>query len=73
MASYSDDMFLTLAKNLKKYRKQAGYTQVKLSLKLGKGSDYIAQIERGFRTPSLKSLCEITQTLNVDMYKFFIS
>ena len=52
MASYSDDMFLTLAKNLKKYRKQAGYTQVKLSLKLGKGSDYIAQIERGFRTPT---------------------
>ena len=73
MASYSDDMFLTLAKNLKKYRKQAGYTQVKLSLKLGNGSGYIAQIERGFRTPTLKSLCEITQTLNVDMYKFFIS
>ncbi len=69
MTSYSDEIFAILAKNIKKYRMQAGYSQINLGLKLGKSADYIAQIERGFRTPTLKSLCDIAKVLNVEPYE----
>ncbi len=69
MTSSFDEISAILAKNIKKYRMQAGYNQVNLGLKLGKGSDYIAQIERGFRTPTLKSLCDIAKTLGVKPYE----
>lgn len=69
MTSSFDKVSATLAKNIKKYRVQAGYNQVNLGLKLGKGSDYIAQIERGFRSPTLKSLCDIAQALGVEPYE----
>ena len=69
MTSYCDEIFINLAKNIKKYRMKAGYSQINLGLKLGRSSDYIAQIERGFRTPTLKSLCNIAKALNVEPYE----
>ncbi len=69
MTSYFDELTVVLAKNIKKYRKQSGYNQISLGLKIGKGSDYIAQIERGFRTPTLRSLCDIAKVLGVEPYE----
>lgn len=69
MTSYSDEILAILAKNIKKYRKLAGYSQVNLGLKLERGTDYIAQIERGFRVPTVRSLYDIAKVLGVEPYE----
>ena len=45
----------TLRKNIKKYRLEKGLTQEKLSELTGISTDYLSEIERGKRTPSIKS------------------
>ena len=56
--------------NVKKYRKQRGITQLKLSLMTGISKDYITAIECGKRVPSLKRLVLIADALKTDVYKF---
>ena len=56
--------------NVKKYRKQRGITQLKLSLMTGISKDYITAIECGKRVPSLKRLVLIADALKTDAYKF---
>lgn len=60
-----------VGQNLKKYRKNAGLTQLQLALKLEKTNEYINMIECGKRTPSLKTLAKISIILNVDIVEFF--
>ena len=62
-----------LQRNIKKYRKQKGLTQLKLSLLAGVSKEYITSIELGKRTPSIKRLDIIAKVLQTDLYKFFIS
>ncbi len=48
-------------------------TQNQLAVKIGKDADYISKLERGKRTPSLRTLQEICNELGVKMnYLFFI-
>ena len=61
----------TVQKNVKKYRKQKGLTQLKLSILSGVSKDYITAIELGKRTPSIKRLDLIASALKIDIYKFF--
>ena len=61
-----------LRKNIKKYRIEAKLTQEALSEATGISSDYLSEIERGKRTPSLKRLILIAKALNVEVYKFFM-
>ena len=61
----------TVQKNVKKYRKQKGLTQLKLSILSGVSKDYITAIELGKRTPSIKRLDLIANALKIDIYKFF--
>ena len=60
-----------LRTNIKKFRLEKGFTQEKLSELSGISSDYLSEIERGKRTPSLKRLILIAETLNIEIYKFF--
>ena len=60
-------------KNIKKYRKLKGLTQLKLSLLAGVSKEYITSIELGKRTPSIKRLDMIANVLKIDIYKFFIN
>ena len=62
-----------LRQNIKKYRLNKNLTQEKLSEISGISSDYLSEIERGKRIPSLKRLLLIADALNVEVYKFFIS
>ncbi len=62
-----------LRNNLKKYRKQSGITQLKLSILAGVSKEYITAIELGKRTPSIKRLDKIAKVLKIDFYKFFIN
>ena len=61
----------TVQKNLKKFRKQKGLTQLKLSLLAGVSKEYITAIELGKTTPSIKRLGMIANALNIEIYKFF--
>ncbi len=63
--------FEILRKNLKKYRNENGYTQEKLSFEAEISADYISEIERGKKTPSLKRLFKIADVLKVPVNKFF--
>lgn len=57
---------------IKYYRKLNKLTQEQLSELSGISCDYLSEIERGKRTPSLKRLIIIAETLDVDISHFFI-
>ena len=61
----------TVRNNIKKYRKQKGLTQLKLSLLAGVSKEYITAIELGKRTPSIKRLDLIANALQTDIFRFF--
>lgn len=59
--------------NIKYYRNYRKLTQEQLSEISGISKDYLSEIERGKKTPSLKRLIMIANALNIDIHKFFIS
>ena len=61
-----------LKQNIKKYRLNKNLTQEKLSEISSISSDYLSEIERGKRIPSLKRLLLIAEALDVELYKLFI-
>ena len=62
-----------LQKNIQKYRIERNYTQEKLSEITGISADYLSEIERGKKTPSLKRFIIIANALDIEAYKFFIN
>lgn len=54
---------------IKYYRKINNLTQEDLSEKSGISSDYISEIERGKKNPSIKRLYIIADVLNIEAYK----
>jgi len=62
-----------LQNNIKKFRLEKGYSQIQLSMMAEISQDYLSEIERGKKTPSLKRLLIIAEALGVEPYKFFIS
>lgn len=61
---------IIISKNLKRYRKSAGLTQIALGLKIGKNAEYISQIERRVALPSVEVLFTIAAVLNIKPYDF---
>ena len=63
----------TVRKNIRKYRKEKGYTRVKLAEDTNISLDYLAEIESNRRKKSfsLAVLGRITDTLKVDIKNFF--
>ena len=67
------DVYLTLAKNIKKYRHKIGMTQKELAYKTGYSYAYIRRVE-GPKCPknfSIATICHIANILNIDMKKLF--
>ena len=60
------------SKNLKKYRLEKKLSQEKLAELCSFNRTYISSLERGIRTPSLKSIEIISKILETDAYLFFI-
>jgi transcriptional regulator with XRE-family HTH domain len=56
-----------LGVNVKKFRKNAGYTQRQLAERLGITRVYMGYIEQGRENPSLKLLFKIANELNTTM------
>ena len=54
--------------NIKKYRQKAKLTQEQLSEIAGISVDYLSEIERGKKFPSLKRLILIANALKIEPY-----
>lgn len=63
----------TVRKNIRKYRKEKGYTQARLAEEADISLDYLAEIESNKRKKSfsLAVLGRIADTLKVDIKNFF--
>lgn len=63
----------TVRKNIRKYRKEKGYTQARLAENADISLDYLAEIESDKRKKSfsLAVLGRIADTLKVDIKNFF--
>ena len=57
--------------NIKKYRQEQHLTQEQLSELCGISCDYLSEIERGKKTPSLKRFLLIAEGLKIPPQKFF--
>ena len=70
----SDNYYYDIVrKNIKKYRKEKGYTLQKLAEEAEMSMDYLAEIESEKRKKSfsLAILGRISEVLDVDIVKFF--
>ena len=61
-----------LKDNIKYYRNLRKLTQEQLGELSGVSTDYISELERGKKVPSIKRLDYIAKALNIEIYKFFI-
>lgn len=57
------DMRLLVGRNVLRLRLEAGLTQEQLSVKSGFGQNYISDLERGRRNPTVVTLYELAQAL----------
>ncbi len=71
MTNSIEEVTKRVAKNLRSIRHQAKITQTSLGIMLDVNSNYISQIERGIRMPSIKRLAKISEILKVDISEFF--
>ena len=63
---------INIGKNIAFYRIQNNLTQDKLSEISKISSDYLSEIERGKKVPSIKCLIMIANALNIDAYKLLM-
>ena len=68
MANNTTDI---LRNNIKTFRENQNLTQEKLSELAGISADYLSEIERGKKVPSIKRLIQIPEALDIEIYKFF--
>lgn len=67
----TNSTILLVQSNIKKFRNERNFTQEQLSEKAGISCDYLSEIERGKRIPSLKRLCLIADALGIETYLLF--
>ena len=65
------DVTEKLGKRVKKMRKSVKITQQKLAEKVGLSDKYIGAIERGERSPSVKTLDKIANALGIELLELF--
>ncbi len=61
-----------VAANIKIFRERKGLTQEKLSEKCGSSKNYISQLEQKNRFPSSKMLKKLSESLEIEIFEFFI-
>jgi transcriptional regulator with XRE-family HTH domain len=62
----------TFIKNLKKYRKARGISQMRLASLCDSSTGYIGQIEIGNKFPSIEMIEKMCQVLEIKPYLFFL-
>ena len=69
MTSSTKKVEQNLRKNIRKYRKMLGFTQLQLSIKAEVSKDFMYDLEAGRRNPSLDVLCKLADALKVEPYE----
>lgn len=67
-----DDYQLVFGANIKKLRKQRGFTQGQLAERSGLSERYVSEVERGVANPRLMSLKDLANGLDVSVPDLFI-
>ena len=67
----TDSTIKKIQQNIKKFRLEKGLTQEQLSEVCGISSDYLSEIERGKKVPSLKRFILIAHGLGISPENFF--
>lgn len=76
LESFSEEVLDTVSKNVLKYRKEKGMTQMQLALEIGmSGGAYLgrAEIRKDNQHFNIKHLAKISKVLEIDICKFFKS
>ena len=76
LESFSEEVLYTVSKNVLKYRKAKGLTQMHLALEIGmSGGAYLgrAEIRKDNHHFNIKHLAKISKILDVDICEFFKS
>ncbi|MEC7291559.1 MAG: helix-turn-helix transcriptional regulator [Pseudomonadota bacterium] len=63
------DIRKIVGKNLRRYRKESGYSQEGLAHEVGLHRTYVSGIERAIRNPSIQSLESLARPLGVPVWK----
>lgn len=74
LEDFSENILDTVSKNVIKYRKEKGYSQMQLALEIGmSGGAYLgrAEIRKNNQHFNIKHLAKISKVLNIDIQKFF--
>ncbi len=58
--------------NIKYYRKEKNFTQERLSEISGISKDYLSEIERGKKIPSVRRLIKIAEVFEIEAYKLLM-
>lgn len=58
-----------IGKNVRKYRKNKGYSQEELSFLISSARNYIGCIERGEKFPSVAVIKDIANALGCELYE----
>lgn len=68
MNKYEINIYEQIARNIKKYRKQAGITQAALAERVGVSHEFIRRIEskKGVKTFSVDTIWKISLALNIN-------
>jgi transcriptional regulator with XRE-family HTH domain len=59
------DMRRLVGRNVRKFRLERGLTQEEFSVRSGFGQNYLSDLERGKRNPTVVTLWELSQVLEV--------
>jgi len=76
LESFSEEILDTVSKNVLKYRKEKGLTQMQLALEIGmSGGAYLgrAELRKDNHHFNIKHLAKISKVLNIDIREFFKS
>ncbi len=73
MNKYEINIYEQIARNIKKYRKEAGITQAVLAERVGVSHEFIRRIEskKGKKTFSVDTIWKISLAVNVNPGKLF--
>lgn len=63
------DVRQRVGRNLKKYRKEAGFSQEGLALECGLHRTYVSGVERGVRNPTVVVLEQIAKPLGIPSWR----
>lgn len=63
------DVRQRVGRNLKKYRKEAGFSQEGLALECGLHRTYVSGVERGVRNPTVVVLEQIAKPLGIPPWR----